>query len=149
MTAPLTLPLALTLTECCAVALSEAAAVLDSARCWEGFLAAIEGNHRLWLAMTVEEVRGVLVVPIEQRTIDFVMSMSYRAGRGISDRHVEALIGIDKRMSAALIASDDFPAIRQRVELVRKSTLGDGMALGTWLMAEIERRCRLWSKDPT
>jgi hypothetical protein len=129
----------LTLAESSAVALLAAAEALDGTDGADTFLAAIESNHRLWLALTRFAGRHGWTV-IDPRMTDFVVSMSYKAGRGIPDEHIEALIGINRDVSSWLAAGGDVAAIRQRAEAAwTDADRPTGMSLLTWLMSEIER----------
>lgn len=134
--------MSLTLAERSAAALAEAADGLDGSDAADTFLAAIEDNHRLWLALTRFARRQGWTV-IDQRMTDFVISMSYQAGRGIPDEHVEALIGINREVASWLCAGGDLASIRRRVESAwRDAGRPSGMSRMVWLMSGIERHGR-------
>jgi len=136
------IPIKLTLAEICAIALAEAAEALDDADDANTFLTAIETNHRLWLTLTTI-VRRHLDDVIDQRTADFVISMSYKAGRGIPDQNIEALIGVNADLAATLTGGCDLTPIRRRAELAWKEAGVHGMTLRTWLLSEIDRKTRI------
>ena len=139
--------MSLTLAEGSAVALVLAAEGLDGADDADTFLVAIGTNHRLWLALTGLAGRHAWEV-IDQRMTDFVVSMSYKAGRGIPDEHVEALIAINRDVASWLTAGGDLAPIRRRAESVwAESGQGRGLRLMEWLISEIERRWRSGQKD--
>ena len=135
-------PAELTLIESCAIALGEAAEAIDHAGNAETFLAAIEANHRLWLTLT-GMARPILGIAPDQRMIDFVISMSYKAGRGIPDQHIETLIGINRELAASLLPGQTVAAVRQRAETAWRKSGPHGMNLWGWLVAEIDRKCRI------
>ena len=136
------IPIILTLAEICAIALAEAAEALDDADDANTFLSAIETNHRLWLTLTAIARRHLDDV-IDQRTADFVISMSYKSGSGIPDQNIEALIGVNNELAATLTAGRDLTPIRRRAELAWKEGGGHGMTLRTWLLSEIDRKTRI------
>jgi hypothetical protein len=127
----------LTVNECWAAALAEAAEVLSGADNLERFLGAIEINHRLWLILT--GVASGFPGKIEARIADFVMSMVYRAGRGIPDRNIEILIEINNHLSATLVGGQDVAAVRHRAELAWRAAAPRSIGLSSWLISEIER----------
>ena len=131
--------MSLTLAERSAVALVEAAEALERAGDADSFLAAVENNHRLWLALTAIAGRHAWTA-IDGRMTDFVVSMSYKAGRGIPDEHVEALIGINRDIASWLTPAGDLAALRGRAAAAWTETGHPaGLSLMVWLMAEIER----------
>jgi hypothetical protein len=136
------IPIKLTLAEVCAIALNEAAEALDGASDADAFLVAIETNHRLWLTLTAIANRHLGDV-VDERMANFVISMSYKAGRGIPDQSIEALIGINNELASTLTAGQDLAPIRRRAELAWKEAGGHGMALRIWLLSEIDRKTRI------
>jgi len=136
------IPIKLTLAEICAIALGEAAAALDSASDADTFLGAIETNHRLWLTLTAIARRHLDDV-VDQRMAEFVISMSYKAGRGIADQSIEALIGVNNELASTLTAGRDLAPVRRRAELAWKEAGAHGMTLRIWLLSEIDRKTRI------
>jgi hypothetical protein len=139
--ASVSVPAGLTVKEYWVAALAEAADALRSADNVDGFLSAIEVNHGLWSILA--ETAGRFPGTVDKRATDFVMSTAYGGGRGIPDRNVEMLIGINNTLSSTLAGEDDPALVRRRAELVWKKAAPGGMGLNIWLVQEIDRMNRL------
>ena len=142
MSTSTTLPAGLTLEENSAVALTTAAAKLDAAHDADQFAAALDYNHRLWVLLR-EIAERELWTALTGRLSDFVVATSHKAGSGVSDDHVEALIDINRDASASLIADGDLSAIRRRAVLAWQEG-GWPQSLERWLLGEIHREARMY-----
>ncbi len=136
-----TIPVRLTLEESSAVALATAARHLDAAQDADDFAAALDNNHRLWLLLCEIGDRNCWAAT-DRRLTDFVVATSRKAGRGVDDDHVEALIDINRSVSARLTAGRDLSAIQRRAMLAWQES-GWVQSLERWLLAEIQRKSRM------
>jgi hypothetical protein len=137
------IPVRLSLEESSAAALLEAAEELSAARDAEHFVEALNTNHRVWLALTDIAGRTAWGVP-NPRMVDFVVATSCKAGHGVRDGDIEALIGINRDLSERLAAGRDLAAIRRRAELAwRESAAAASVPLHRWLIDEMERKARM------
>ncbi|MGE5504906.1 MAG: flagellar biosynthesis regulator FlaF [Actinomycetota bacterium] len=133
----------LSLAESGAVALEDAADELNAASDSHEFLSALDFNHRLWLALT-EIARDQGWTWPDRRQADFVVNITCRAGRGVRDDDVEALISINRELSRTLAAGRDLDGIRRRVVLAwRERGSGYGIPLDAWLLAEMRRKAHI------
>lgn len=139
----LSLPSELSLAESGALALAEAARDLDSASNAAGFLRALERNQRVWKAIKDLAARENWPAP-NARLADYALSTARKmGGRGVNDEHVEALIDINRRVSAELARGDDIDHIRSRAYFIWESAgRPQGQDLEHWLLAEMELRGR-------
>ncbi|CAA7617101.1 hypothetical protein [Magnetospirillum sp. SS-4] len=146
--ATLSMPVRLNLGELCAAALEAAADNLAAASDTESFLGALEENHGLWRTL-VEVARHLpLDVPASD-SAGFVISVSRKCGQGVCDEHVEALIGINRRMSAQLVKAGDPCRIQRRAELAwRETGLAPSVPFSRWLTDEILRKSRHQDSRP-
>jgi hypothetical protein len=129
----------LSLEENSAAALLEVAEELSTARDADHFLAALRTNHRIWTALSRFAGQGEWRLP-DQRLLDYVVSTSRKGGRGVHDDDVEVLIGINRHLSAQLLAGLDPGTLRRRaVRAWSESARTKGIALDCWLADEIER----------
>lgn len=136
-----TIPVRLTLEESSAVALTTAAKHLDAAHDADDFAAALDNNHRLWLLLCeIADTSGWAAT--DRRLTDFVMTTSRKAGRGVDDDHIEALIDINRSVSARLTGGRDLSAIQRRAMLAWQES-GWVQSLERWLLAEIQRKARM------
>ena len=135
------IPVRLTLEESSAVALAAAANYLDAAHDADEFAAALDNNHRLWLLLCdIADRRGWTAT--DRRLVDFVVVTSRKAGHGVDDNLVEALIDINRSVSARLTAGRDLPAIQRRAVLAWQES-GWVQSLERWLLGEIQRKARM------
>jgi hypothetical protein len=137
------IPVRLTLPESSAVALTKAADDMADAHDNEHFLAALNGNHRLWLALAeIAHAKGWSFP--DRRVTDFVMNTTHKAGRHTGDDQIEALIAINRDMAAQLAGGQDLEMVARRAELAwREHGRPYGMRLDQWLIGEMERKARL------
>eukprot|EP00906_Rhabdomonas_costata_P015427 RCo022182 len=104
------IPVRLTLPESSAVALTKAADDMADAHDNEHFLAALNGNHRLWLALAeIAHAKGWSFP--DRRVTDFVMNTTHKAGRHTGDDQIEALIAINRDMAAQLAGGQDLEMV--------------------------------------
>lgn len=136
-----TIPVRLTLEESSAVALATAARYLDAAHDAREFAAALDNNHRLWLLLCEIADRDGWAAA-DRRLTDFVMATSRKAGRGVDDDHVEALIDINRTVSAELTGGRDLSSIQRRAVLAWQES-GWVQSLEHWLLGEIQRKARM------
>ncbi|CAA7621444.1 conserved hypothetical protein [Magnetospirillum sp. LM-5] len=136
------IPVRLSLEESSAVALLEAAEELSTAHDAERFVAALDTNHRVWMALSDVARRSAWKV-FERRLADFVMTTTRKAGKGVRDDDVETLIGINRDLSSRLANGRDLGAIRRRAHLAwQEGGKGRGLSLDRWLIAEMERKAQ-------
>lgn len=139
------MPVRLTLPESGAVALAESADHLDRACDTYAFLAALDNNHRLWLALAEIADRQGWQSP-DRRLADYVMATSCKAGRAVRDDHVQSLIDINRKVSADLLGGGRLEPVRSRVTLAwEEQGRPFGLTLDRWLVAEMERKARITS----
>lgn len=132
---------ALNLAESSAVALSEAADELSSARSPAAFLAALDTNYRVWTALEhISRHRG-WAVP-ERRLATFAVTTSGRGGKAVTDAHIEALIRVNREVSLAL-AGGEIEALRNRARMLWRNS-SRPPSLDFWLTAlpPRERYCQ-------
>ncbi|MCR6632735.1 MAG: flagellar biosynthesis regulator FlaF [Magnetospirillum sp.] len=137
------IPVRLTLPESSAVALTRAADEMADACDNQRFLAALDGNHRLWRALNeIAHAKGWRIP--DRRIADYVMSTTHKAGRATSDDQIETLIAINRDMAAQLAGGQDLELVQRRAELAwRERGRPYGVRLDHWLIAEMERKARL------
>lgn len=137
------IPVRLTLAESTAAALAEAADDLANATDAEHFVAALDSNHRLWLALGDIARRNSWAEP-DRHLADFVVSASRTAGRGLSDERLEALVAINREVSRKLAGGRAVGPIRKRAALAWKERGAvSGLPLENWLIAEMQRQTRM------
>ena len=140
--ATLSIPVRLALNELSAVALADAAAGLACASDHQAFITALENNHHLWRTLVGVAHQQSWTAP-DARQAEFVMTVSRKCGLGVCDDHVEALIGINHRVSVQLAGSADLCRVTRRANLAWHDTgLADTVAFRSWLMEEILRKAR-------
>ena len=140
--ATLSIPLRLALNELSAAALAEAAANLSTAADHQAFITALEDNHHLWRTLVGVAHQQSWAAP-DTRQAEFVMAISRKCGLGVCDDHIEALIGINYRVSNQLIGGADLERISHRALLAwRESGLTGTVPFHHWLMTEILRKAR-------
>ncbi len=140
--ATLSIPVRLSLAELSAAALTEAAANLATASDRETFITALDNNHHLWRTLIGVAHQQSWTSP-DPRQAEFVMGVSRKCGVGVCDDHVEALIGINHRVSSQLAAGTDLCRITSRATLAwRESELTETMPFHHWLVEEILRKAR-------
>lgn len=137
------IPVRLTLAESSAVALTKAADDMADATDNHRFLAALDGNHRLWRSLSeIAEAKG-WTTP-DRRITDFVMATTRKAGRRTGDDQIETLIAINRDMANQLTVHQDLELVTRRAELAwRERGRPYGVKLDQWLMDEMERKARL------
>lgn len=127
----------LSLEETGALALAEAASELDRADDPVRFLQALERNRKVWQSLRDVAERENWHIP-NRRIADYALATARKMGRGVNDDHVNALIDINRRVSAEL-AGGDLERIRQRAYFIwQEAGRPQGQDLEHWLMAEIE-----------
>lgn len=142
------IPVRLSLSESTAAALAMAADDLSSATDTEHFLAALEGNHRLWQIL-IDVARTNDWVEPTRHLADFVVSASRTAGRGLRDEHLETLVEINRDLSTRLARGHALDRIRQRAALAWKERgCPLGLSFGRWLLVEMERQARPVAPSP-
>jgi len=139
---PNSIPIRLTIAEICLAALMEAADGIEAAHDTAAFQAALDSNHRLWLAMRALGERDGGAVP-SFRDSEFSILESSRLGVGVTDATIETLVAINRRMANALGANGDIPRIRTRVRLAYRESCGGGLI--PWLLAQMNRKDHLRS----
>lgn len=136
------IPVRLTLNESTAAALAEAADDLCRACDADRFVAALDVNHRLWLALSRIASAKSWLDP-NRHLADFVVSASRTAGRGLSDEKLEALVEINREVSKRLTSGRALSPIRQRAKLAwQERGRPYGVPLERWLIAEMERQAK-------
>lgn len=137
------MPVRLTLPESSAVALSLAADDMAGATSNTKFLAALDGNHRLWLSLSaIARING-WGTP-DSRISDFVMATTRKAGRQTGDDQIETLITINRDMALRLVDGHDLDAIQRRAMLAwQERGRPYGLIMDRWLIAEMERKARI------
>lgn len=136
---PAPIPVRLTLSESTAAALATAADDLSAANDTEHFLAALEGNHRLWQVLTTIAQRNDWIEP-NRHLADFVVAASRTAGKGLRDEHLETLVEINRDLSTRLARGRELARIRQRATLAWKERGRPlGFSFERWLINEMER----------
>lgn len=136
------IPVRLTLSESCAVALTMAADELIGANDTVNFLAALDTNHRLWLSLSEIASTSKWTVP-DRRLSDFVMATSHKAGRKTGDDQIETLISINRDVSTKLAGNQQLEAVKNRAVLAwQERGRPYGLSLERWLIAEMERKAR-------
>jgi hypothetical protein len=141
------IPTRMTVKELCVAALMEAADGIEAARDEAAFRDAMDGNHRLWLA--VREVSAVdgWAMP-SFRDTDFVIHFSARLGSGVNDADVEAIIAINRRVAASLADHGDIACAGSGIRLAYREGGGGGYV--PWMLEQIYKKGRLRSIfDPT
>lgn len=137
------IPVRLTLAESTAAALAEAADDLCSATDADRFVAALDVNHRLWLALSRIALDQSWHEPT-RHLADFVVSASRSAGRGLSDERLETLVEINREVSKRLASGRALSPIRQRAKLAwQERGRPYGVSLERWLIAEMERQAKV------
>ncbi len=137
------IPVRLTLPESSAVALTKAADDMADASDSQRFLAALDGNHRLWHSLSRIAAAKGWSMP-DRRVAEFVMTTTHKAGRRTGDDQIEALIAINREIAAQLAGSQDLELVTRRAELAwRERGRPYGVRLEQWLIAEMERKARL------
>ena len=140
--ATLSIPVRLALNELSAAALAEAAANLATASDHQTFITALEDNHHLWRTLVGVAHQQSWTAP-DARQAEFVMTVSRKCGLGVCDNDVEALIGINYRVSSHLIGGADLGRISHRANLAWHETgLSETVPFHHWLMNEILRKAR-------
>jgi len=137
---PTSIPIRLTLTEICAAALMETADSIDAARDTAAFVTALDGNHRLWLAMREVGMADGWTVP-SSRDSEFAILRSSSLGRGVTDANVEALVAVNRRVAEKMAGNADIERIRTRVRLAYRENGGGGFV--SWLLGGMRRKERL------
>ena len=138
----LSIPVRLPLCELSAIALTQSAANLSCASDRQAFLTALEDNHHLWRVLMGVAHQQSWKTP-DPRQAEFVMSISRKCGLGVCDDHVEALIGINSRVSSQLIGNGDLQRATTRATLAwRETGLSESMRFHHWLLEEILRKTR-------
>lgn len=137
------IPVRLTLPESSAVALTKAADDMADASDPSRFVAALNGNHRLWQALAeIADAKG-WTFP-DRRITDFVMKTTHKAGRSTGDDQIETLIAINRDMASQLAGGQDMETVTRRAELAwRERGRPYGVRLDQWLITEMERKARL------
>lgn len=126
----------LSLAESGALVLAEAAADLDRASDAPTFLRALDRNRRIWQALS-----QLARERIPARVSEYALSTTRKAGKGVNDDHVNALITINRTMSAELSQGDDLDSIRRRAhDIWERSGRPHGQDLEHWLLAEMEHK---------
>lgn len=137
------IPVRLTLPESSAVALTKAADDMADARDKQHFLAALDGNHRLWRALNEVAAAKGWAVP-DRRVSEFVMATTHKAGRRTGDDQIETLIAINREIASQLAGGQELELVTRRAELAwRERGRPYGVKLDHWLIAEMERKARL------
>lgn len=138
----MSIPVRLSIEESSAIALGAAADDLANAQDADAFLAALDTNRRLWLVLA-EIARRHRWPAVDHRQADFVAATTATAGKGISDQQLEALIGINREVSARLTRGRNPAAARRRALLAwQEQGKPHGLPLDAWLIAEIQRKAR-------
>ncbi len=140
------IPLRLTVVELCIAALMEAAEVIEAAHDAAAFLTALDGNHRLWLAVGEAVGTNGWTEP-SRRDIEFAIDRSSTLGRGVKDADVEAMVAINRRMAEQLAVRIDVVRIRTRARLAYRE--GGGGGFFTWLLGQMNRKARIRSMVAT
>ena len=136
------IPVRLTLAESTAAALAEAADDLCAAADADRFVAALDINHRLWLALSRIASSQAWHDPT-RHLAEFVVTASRTAGRGLSDERLETLVEINREVSKRLTSGRSLSPIRQRAKLAwQERGRPYGVPLERWLIAEMERQAR-------
>ena len=129
----------LTLSESSALALAEVAADLDAADNAERFVSALDTNRRIWQAIRDLAEHFSWQVP-GRHDSDYAIEASRSAGR-VNDQRIDALIALNRRVSAELAHGDDLDLIRERAYFLWESVGRPlGQDLEHWLIAEMEVR---------
>lgn len=136
------IPIRLTLAEICVAALMEAADGIEAARDEAAFMDALDGNHRLWLAVRDFGATAGWAEP-SSRDAEFVISHSSGLGRGINDADVDAIIVINRHVAGKLAAGGDIPRVRARIRLAYREGGGGGFI--PWMLGQIYKKGRLRS----
>ncbi|MDO8608329.1 MAG: hypothetical protein Q7R40_17480 [Phaeospirillum sp.] len=140
--ATLSIPVRLALAELSAAALMETAAGLAAASDHQAFIAALEDNHQLWRTLVGVAHQQSWSAP-DAHQAEFVMTVSRKCGLGVCDNHVEALIGINHRVSSQLAGGADLGRIAHRANSTWHETgLAESVSFSHWLMEEILRKAR-------
>lgn len=126
----------LTAAESGALALHDAAAQLDRADDPNAFISALEHNRKVW--QTIKELAKRHDWRVPTRLADYALSTTGKMGRGVADEQLNALIDINRQVSAEL-AGGDIEHIRQRAYYIWESRgRPHGQDLEHWLIAELE-----------
>lgn len=126
----------LTPAESGALALHDAADRLDGADDPSTFMQALERNRRVW--ETIRELARRHDWQVPNRLADYALKTTGKMGRGVADEQLNALIDINRRVSAEL-AGGDIARIRERAYYIWESRgRPHGQDLEHWLMAELE-----------
>lgn len=140
--ATLSMPVRLALSELSAAALAESAASLATASDHQTFITALEDNHHLWRTLVGVAHQQSWATP-DSRQAEFVMTVSRKCGLGVCDDHVEALIGINHRVSSQLAGGGDLCRITRRANMAwRETGLSEAVPFHHWLVEEILRKAR-------
>ncbi|MBX9635476.1 MAG: DUF2934 domain-containing protein, partial [Magnetospirillum sp.] len=127
----------LTLAETGALALADAAVELDRADDTGKFLHALERNRKVWQTIKDVALRLNWQVP-DPQLADYALSTARKMGHGVNDAQVNALIDINRRVSAQL-AGGCIDQIRERAYFIwEDSGRPFGQDLEHWLIAEME-----------
>ena len=131
---------ALSIAELGALALSDAAAALDSADSAAAFLGALDHNRRIWTRLG--EVAATLswTVPDSELVAYALRTTDPSVAAAGRDDHIQSLIDINTRLSAQLAGGDaDLARLRERARALWEAEGRDGAdGLGGWLVATIE-----------
>lgn len=134
------IPIRLTMVEICVAALMESAETIEAAHDAAAFLAALSGNHRLWLAIRGIALKNDWSAP-SLRNIEFAISRSSGLGRAVTDADVETLVAINRQVAFDLMTDGDIPRIRTRARLAYREGSGGGFI--PWLVNEMATKDRL------
>lgn len=129
----------LTLAETGALALADAATELDHADNTGKFLSALERNRKVWQTIKDVALRQNWRIP-DPQLADYALSTARKMGHGVNDAQVNALIDINRRVSAEL-AGGCIDRIRERAYFIWENNgHPEGQDLEHWLIAEIEMK---------
>lgn len=118
-----------------ALVLSDAARDLDGAQDAPSFLRALERNRQIWQALAETHYRG-----LDRRLTDYAVATTRTMGNaGLNDDRVNALIEINRQVSAHLAEGVDIEQIRERAYFIWENTgHPHGQNIDHWLLAEME-----------
>lgn len=118
-----------------ALALSDAARDLDDAQDAPSFLRALERNRQVWQVLAESGCHGP-----DRRLTDYAVATTSAMGNaGLNDDRVNALIEINRQVSAHLAAGTDIEQIRERAYFIWENTgRPHGQDIDHWLLAEME-----------
>jgi len=131
----------------CLAVLVEAADSIEAAKDEAAFLDALDGNHRIWLAVREASAMNDWAMP-SSHDAEFVIQHSSSRVNGISDAEVEAIITINRRVAEHLADGDDMAGILNSIRLIYREGGGGGYI--PWMLGQIYKKGRLRSAfDPT